>query len=540
MLKTQKAYPSMGYRVFLLLTSLIIIVMLSLPAQAASSEFDQGYFPSQHNLIMQIIKGRLYKWHESTDEAGNPLVYLLEPENKLLSEAEIKTLYQDSRQWLNQYERQNFSAGLTISGFTDFKSMDHYLDPVLAGQLPISREIEMQAMVDNRTAVGGTRAVTYPYFNTGFIKIDFNDDYMRGTGFLISPYVVLTNAHNVYSNELGGWFKNIEFSPAQYETVWPNIFEPFGSANPVLAETNESYIFYENNGNRDQTIKYDYAALFFDQAFSGIDTFVPLEFNYEPEQVMVIGYPGIVQDANTMGMWKAEGTLINKDTHCLYYDAYTSGGSSGSPVFSYNAQADTYRVVAVHSFASPGNFSGGPHLNELNRNNIENWLNWEPQETNNPVTSLTLNKSSLFMQNGDREALLVTIEPVEADSTGLSWSSSNRSVVRVDANGLVTATGPGKAVITVQTIDGIKSATCAVTVTNGENEPAPVTGSAGDVNGDGTVNVQDVTLVLQHVLLIEELDQISSTLADVNNDGEINVVDVTLLMQYALSLIDHF
>lgn len=65
-------------------------------------------------------------------------------------------------------------------------------------------------------------------------------------------------------------------------------------------------------------------------------------------------------------------------------------------------------------------------------------------------------------------------------------------------------------------------------------------GTLGDINGDGEVNVQDVTLTMRHVLELETLDSEQQKRADVNGDGEINVLDVTLIMQYALGLIDTF
>ncbi len=66
------------------------------------------------------------------------------------------------------------------------------------------------------------------------------------------------------------------------------------------------------------------------------------------------------------------------------------------------------------------------------------------------------------------------------------------------------------------------------------------TGKLGDVNGDGNVNVLDVSLVRRHVLEIEELDEDQLKWADVNCDGEVDVQDVILIMQYALHIIDEF
>ena len=60
----------------------------------------------------------------------------------------------------------------------------------------------------------------------------------------------------------------------------------------------------------------------------------------------------------------------------------------------------------------------------------------------------------------------------------------------------------------------------------------------GDINDDGRVDVQDVVLVVKHVLNIEQLDTDQQILADVNDDGVINVKDVSLITQYWLGLVD--
>jgi hypothetical protein len=53
----------------------------------------------------------------------------------------------------------------------------------------------------------------------------------------------------------------------------------------------------------------------------------------------------------------------------------------------------------------------------------------------------------------------------------------------------------------------------------------------GDINGDGRINVTDVTLLDGY--LIDgglELDEFQLEAADVNCDGEINITDVTRLI----------
>ena len=81
-----------------------------------------------------------------------------------------------------------------------------------------------------------------------------------------------------------------------------------------------------------------------------------------------------------------------------------------------------------------------------------------------PVTSITLNKSSLSLTVGDTEYLSASILPSNATDKSLFWSSDDTEVATVSNLGLVTAIAPGSATITVTTCDGNKKASCAVTV----------------------------------------------------------------------------
>jgi uncharacterized protein YjdB len=80
-----------------------------------------------------------------------------------------------------------------------------------------------------------------------------------------------------------------------------------------------------------------------------------------------------------------------------------------------------------------------------------------------PVTSVTLNISSLALNKGQSETLIATVKPDDATDKKVIWSSSNASVATVDQNGKVTAVGGGSATITAKS--GNKQATCTVTVT---------------------------------------------------------------------------
>ena len=86
-----------------------------------------------------------------------------------------------------------------------------------------------------------------------------------------------------------------------------------------------------------------------------------------------------------------------------------------------------------------------------------------------PVTSLTLDRTTLTMTEGDTQTLSATVKPDNATDKTVTWSSSNTAVATVDG-GKVTAVAPGTATITAKA--GDKTATCAVTV---EKKVVPVT-----------------------------------------------------------------
>lgn len=80
-----------------------------------------------------------------------------------------------------------------------------------------------------------------------------------------------------------------------------------------------------------------------------------------------------------------------------------------------------------------------------------------------PVTSVSLNRTTLSLKQNETFQLTATVSPNNATYSGLAWSSSNTVVAQV-TSGLVRALQEGTATITVTA--GGKSATCTVTVSN--------------------------------------------------------------------------
>lgn len=60
----------------------------------------------------------------------------------------------------------------------------------------------------------------------------------------------------------------------------------------------------------------------------------------------------------------------------------------------------------------------------------------------------------------------------------------------------------------------------------------PKTGTMGDVNLDGTVNVQDATMMQRATVQLDTLSDWQKTLADVDGDGSVTIMDVTCVQRY--------
>ncbi|EOS21215.1 hypothetical protein C806_04531 [Lachnospiraceae bacterium 3-1] len=80
-----------------------------------------------------------------------------------------------------------------------------------------------------------------------------------------------------------------------------------------------------------------------------------------------------------------------------------------------------------------------------------------------PVTGVTLSAPTLSLEIGKSSTLTATVAPANASNKAVTWKSNNTGVATVN-NGKVTAVKAGSATITVTTVDGSKTATCAVTV----------------------------------------------------------------------------
>lgn len=164
----------------------------------------------------------------------------------------------------------------------------------------------------------------------------------------------------------------------------------------------------------------------------------------------------------------------------------------------------------------------------------KNATNWDKfldyVEIDIPASSINLDKTDISIILGESYQLTATVLPNETTNKDVSWASSNPNVATVTSDGLVNATGLGTATIIAMTTDGSNlCATCTVTVIN----PSIL----GDVNGNGMVNMDDLTALIDY-LLTDNATGINLENADVDGSGNVGMDDLTVLVNYLLT--DHW
>ena len=157
----------------------------------------------------------------------------------------------------------------------------------------------------------------------------------------------------------------------------------------------------------------------------------------------------------------------------------------------YQAAETSYNLIVSHNYAGDWEKDGTGYYKECACGD-------KSYATAVPVLGVALDKTSMNLTAGSTGTLTATINPTDAANKSLTWTSDNEAVATVDENGKVTAVAEGTAHITAKTVDGEKTAVCAVTVTakssggsssGGSSSPSyPVTTPGKTENGSVTVS----------------------------------------------------
>lgn len=167
-------------------------------------------------------------------------------------------------------------------------------------------------------------------------------------------------------------------------------------------------------------------------------------------------------------------------TFSLQYNANGGTGAPATQTITTTSRTATFTISTIEpsrnnytfigwstsSSATSVGYQAGSSI-DVTASNTVLYAVWK-QNAPVKVSEITIasNKSEILLNSATPTATLTaTVAPDNAANKSVSWSSNNNNVAKVSANGLVTATGPGRAIITAQANDGSgKRATYSIAV----------------------------------------------------------------------------
>lgn len=140
------------------------------------------------------------------------------------------------------------------------------------------------------------------------------------------------------------------------------------------------------------------------------------------------------------------GSLCGNDTLAGSPATDATGTTAGE----FEITKGTLRVIDGVTGQTSNNYNVTYHNGVLTVNAVE-------------VTAVELYVSSDEVKNGETIQILAAAQPSNATDQSLTWTSSDETVAKVSASGLVTAVGEGEATITATASNGV-SDSCVITV----------------------------------------------------------------------------
>lgn len=253
------------------------------------------------------------------------------------------------------------------------------------------------------------------------------------------------------------YYQNVEISNATYDEI--NTIKKNGKAELSTIERQMNSLKEEYNNLK--TIK-DEKYTTYQNAISNNLTEEQINVAKTEYETANTNYTNKVKEYNTkVDEYNAKVSQINnqvKDKLPMYNDSNWTKTTDGS--FKVN----------LTQFSGKKSFSIWAKLvtgtNTYYDQEIYSMKGTKPTEVS--VTSVSLNKSTLYIKVGETATLTATINPTNATNKNVTWESDNTQIATVDTAGKVTAIKEGTAKITVKTKDGNHTATCIVTVSKND------------------------------------------------------------------------
>lgn len=243
-----------------------------------------------------------------------------------------------------------------------------------------------------------------------------------------------------------------------------------------------------------------------------------------------------VNTGTVTGVAKVGGIIGDPAQNCAATDCYNAGVIDAPEGEGYNVLGVQYNIATgcyyVSDLTDAEDFTADPlTLAELcTRDMGADWTGYDTWSMPMPtsiaaVAAAKVSAAEVIVAEGDTRAH-VTADFKVGTPDGVTWTA-DRPEVAFDGNtGKLVSAYTGMVNITATC--GTSAKTIALNV-----DYAGGASVIGDVNGDGLVNVMDVTAVINHILGNTPAG-FNQEAADLNGDSQINVMDITALINIIL------
>lgn len=232
-------------------------------------------------------------------------------------------------------------------------------------------------------------------------------------------------------------------------------------------------------------------------------------------------------DSSKISSWKAPFNVYLYDEDTSSTETYSNASWPGQPMQIDPATGYYYIEVSDNSCLAKNNAS-----QEITDST------YDLAHSRNTYVIVSDSNGNQHPADGARTKLKLNGE--SKILTGRSTSGWNSTTLVPSAGTPVDATDVTKGTVATTPVPTTKPVPTTVPPVPTTN-PVPTSSSPvgtmiyGDVNGDGTVKIQDATLIQKHSVGLESIEDKYLVLADVNADGVINVLDATMIQKYIAS-----
>lgn len=234
--------------------------------------------------------------------------------------------------------------------------------------LAMNPDISARVVIGDDDRVEVTNTEAYPWRCICSLRMQAQDGAnFIGTGWLVSPRLVLTAGHCVFFHNHGGWPSRIEVMPGRRADDMP-----FGMAVATEFRSVSGW-----TGDRDR--EFDYGAILlpadsrFGDQLGWFGYAVRSDEALDGATLNLSGYPG---DKPAGTQWFHARTVQEAGERVITYQIDTFGGQSGSPVWQFMSDGSRYGV-GIHTNGSLSGNSATRITGEV-FDNIMDWVGQAP------------------------------------------------------------------------------------------------------------------------------------------------------------------